>query len=292
MMKTLRVFCVLLVLAVLPLSACTADIRIDSSQDSLVIANAGTLVFEGSVTIREGIEVQGGPLTIILLDGAQVQVYGAEGRAAIANNGHRLTIQCEHTGEAAHQCHSGCGSLRAVGGTDSAGIGGCSTDSLDGTNIIIRGGNICAMGGDDAAGIGGADEGDASKIQILGGRVEAIAREVEEDEPLLLRTGSGLEQSGLGAGENGYTTNIQIQNVYAWTGEEAEEAAPLNGGQCFSALTDISDQVAGKAFFRSGWPNKTVPSTGDAAPLLPAAVLAALSATVLFVIYRRRLQAN
>ena len=293
MIKTLRVFCVLLVLAALPLSACAADMRIDSSQDSLVIANAGTLVFEGSVTLHKGIKVQGGPLTIILLDGAQVQVYGEDGHAAIANNGYRLTIQCEHAGEAAHQCHSGCGSLRAVGGKDSAGIGGCSsTHPPHGTNIIIRGGNICAMGGDDAAGIGGADEGDASYIQILGGRVEAIAREIEEDEPFLLRTGSGLEQSGLGAGENGHTTNIQIQNVYAWTGEEAEEAAPLNGGQCFSALTDISDQVAGKAFFRSGWPNKTVPSTGDAAPLLPAAVLAALSATVLFVIYRRRLQAN
>lgn len=291
-MKTLRLFIVLVLLAALPLTACATDQLIDTSQDSTVIANAGTLVFKGNITLHKGIEVQGGPLTIILLDGAQVQVYGTDGHAAIANNGHSLTIQCEHAGNTAHQCHSGCGFLRAVGGTDSAGIGGCSsTHSPDGTNIIIRSGNIHALGGDDAAGIGGADEGNASNIQILGGTVEAIAGEIEEDELLLRRSGSGLEESGLGAGENGYTTNVKIQNVCAWAGEEAAEASPLHAGQSFASLTNISEQVAGKAFFRSSWPKK-VPLTGDAAPLLPAAVLLVLSATVLLIMCRRRPQAN
>ncbi|MDD2426589.1 MAG: hypothetical protein PHV73_00640, partial [Eubacteriales bacterium] len=94
----------------------------------------------------------------------------------------------------------GSGSLRAVGGLDSAGIG--ATDGYSAGNIFINGGTIVAIGGDSAAGIGGGNSGSGSNININGGNVTATG---------------GLFAAGIGGGDfaSGYNININGGTVSA-----------------------------------------------------------------------------
>lgn len=70
------------------------------------------------------------------------------------------------------------GNITAVGGENSAGIGGGGPDIHTGTgsngmNLTIYGGNITAIGGANAAGIGGGYNGNGRNTVIYGGTVNA-----------------------------------------------------------------------------------------------------------------------
>jgi hypothetical protein len=94
---------------------------------------------------------------------------------------------------------NGSGSLDAVGGDGSAGIGG-SWNQDNGT-VIIEGGTVNAEGGFDAtgigggAGIGGGGNGSCGTIRISGGTVNATA---------------GWHGAGIGGGAGGAGGTITI----------------------------------------------------------------------------------
>ncbi|MBQ6496943.1 MAG: Ig-like domain-containing protein, partial [Firmicutes bacterium] len=106
------------------------------------------------------------------------------------------------------------GTIQAVAGADSAGIGGVmymdKTPNSTG-NIQINSGNIIATGGDQSAGIGGGLSGGVDNITINGGNVSA--------------TGDG--GAGIGSGVAADATNITI-----------------NGGTV-SAISDVGAGIGG-----------------------------------------------
>ncbi len=111
-------------------------------------AGKGALLISGS-----------GDVNITLADGTENVLKAGESCAAIQKDGTGLlTI-------------SGSGSLKAVGGTYAAGIGGA--DSKSASDITISGGVIDVMGGQFAAGIGGGWSGSGRNITISGGAVTA-----------------------------------------------------------------------------------------------------------------------
>ncbi len=88
---------------------------------------------------------------------------------------------------------NGNGSLNAIGGYFSAGIGGANNSSSG--SITINGGTITATTFNQAAGIGGGNMGDADTITITGGNITAIG---------------GSHASAIGNGLNSSTTNANI----------------------------------------------------------------------------------
>ncbi|GAB6393845.1 MAG: Ig-like domain-containing protein [Bacteroidales bacterium] len=86
------------------------------------------------------------------------------------------------------------GTVTAIGGFGSAGIGGGGLLG-NGGSITVAGGTVTATGGDFAAGIGGGYQGDGGNITITGGTVTAIGR---------------VEASGIGGGREGSGGNITV----------------------------------------------------------------------------------
>ena len=126
---------------------------------------SGWYVVKGTVNCGQ-IDVRGtdgAPTQLILADGCELKVTGADNHASLAvGSGNSLTIY----GQAA-----GTGKLTAMGGENCAGIGGGNQGA--GGAVTINGGTVTAMGGDFGAGIGGGDEGAGGAVTINGGTVTA-----------------------------------------------------------------------------------------------------------------------
>ena len=126
-------------------------VNIDSSSAAFYISSNST--GDVTITLAEGTEN-------ILKSG---QSSAGLNKSGISDNAGTLTIQ-------------GTGSLTAIGGESSAGIGGSYMNGA--RNIVIKGGNITAQGGFECgAGIGGGLNGSASDIIITGGSVKAVGGE-------------------------------------------------------------------------------------------------------------------
>lgn len=106
----------------------------------------------------------------------------------------------------------GSGSIKANGGSWSAGIGG-ENRSAGGT-IIINDGTVTAKGGSYAAGIGGGYNGNGGNITVNGGTVTA---------------NGGENGAGIGGGEKGAGGTITISNGTVTT--KSYDNAGIGGGK-------------------------------------------------------------
>ena len=165
----------------------------------------GWYVVNSTVTINSQVTVSG-TVHLILADGASLTVNGGIKVA----DGNSFSVYAQSVGE-------NMGTLTAVGGNQSAGIGNRYKESVG--NITINGGTVTAIGS-YSAGIGGGNQGSGGNITINGGTVKA--------------TGGGYA-AGIGGGRSGSVGNITIHggNVTATGGNVAttgQRVAGIGGG--------------------------------------------------------------
>ncbi len=199
----------------------TGDIIKVSAPSGTVNITLSGVVINVSGTVGTGswgkaaFEIMGECATnLILKDGCENVFDSGFNRAGIANHSHALTIVCEHSESAAHECSTSCGNLRAVGQYGGAGIGGDAFEP--GANITIKGGNIVAdiVNQNGGAGIGGGDGGNGSNITITGGTV----------------TATGGEGAGIGGGYGGNGNYITISGGKIIAGDLEAGGAGIGGG--------------------------------------------------------------
>ena len=136
---------------------------------------------DAQYTINQGLFVNEGTTLHIYS-----QSYGDRMGKLICNGGDSQPgIGPRHGGPYAGNIDIHGGDIKATGGDQAAGIGGCE-DRSSGT-ITIWDGNIEATGGDYGAGIGGGDGGDGTYFYIYGGTIKAT---------------SGQQAAGIGGGNN------------------------------------------------------------------------------------------
>ncbi|RCX17160.1 putative repeat protein (TIGR02543 family) [Anaerobacterium chartisolvens] len=132
---------------------------------------------------------------------------------------------------------SGDGSLTAIGGENSAGIGGSYSGGGYSSNITIEGTTVTATGGYGGAGIGGGNLGGSSNIIIKGSTVIATG---------------GVYAAGIGGGSGGSGSEITIDdgsNVTATGGEHggAGIGGGKNGGSNITIIDSTVTATAGGA---------------------------------------------
>lgn len=181
-----------------------------SSDVKLDIA-AGATVTLKNVSISAGKSYWSGinPLgdATLILEGTNYVKSSLMGAAVSSAENSTLTIE-------------GNGSLEAIGGAQSCGIGGAYYDNAG--NIVIKGGTIKAVGSDNCAGIGSGNGGCAcGNITISGGEVTAIGN---------------TNGAGIGSGESGICGFIEIKDtvtkVSAETGSGEHSIGAGTGGTC------------------------------------------------------------
>ena len=197
-----------------------------ASVDATVVENASEQVTWGTagettwyvvtgtdVTLSKGAVCQG-DVHLILADGAKLTTTGITNYAQnihtagirVSGENNTLTIygQTEQTGQ-----------LIAIGGFNSAGIGGNGEE--DGSNITINGGTVTANSESEAAGIGGGYAGNGTNITINGGTVTA---------------NGGIYAAGIGGGggAGGSGSNITI-NGGTVTANSEDGTAGIGGGK-------------------------------------------------------------
>ncbi len=197
------------------------------SDKALTISNS-----DASTATTDRIEIAKGVSANITLAGVNIDVSGVSNAAAIkiANNSAgevivTLADGTTNTLKSGYNCAgiqkngnygkltiAGTGELKAIGGDNSAGIGGGYYSSAN--NIEISGGTVTAQSGSSGAGIGGGYNGSGNSLTISGGEVTA--------------TGSSYA-AGIGGGEKGSANSITISGgtVYATSGQYA---AGIGGG--------------------------------------------------------------
>lgn len=124
------------------------------------------------------------------------------------------------------------GNIEAVAGSNSAGIGGGSGGGVD--NVTISGGSVKATG-DSGAGIGGGSGAAATNITITGGNVAAY----------------GSDSAGIGSGYGGDQTSVSIKGgtVYAEVSKESSKAyhaaiGGANGAKSVGVVIEGGDVTA------------------------------------------------
>ena len=166
----------------------------------------GWYVVNSTVTINSQVTVSG-TVHLILADGTSLTVNG--GIKVAENNSFTVCAQ---------SVEKNMGTLTAVGGNQSAGIGNRYKESVG--NITINGGTVTAIGS-YSAGIGGGNQGSGGNITINGGTVKATG---------------GDYAAGIGGGRNGSVGNITINggNVTATGGKvtitSGQKVAGIGGG--------------------------------------------------------------
>lgn len=159
-----------------PTQPCSNDIYIESGV-SANITFAGINIQRGQneLSAVEIAENSSGNVNIILADNTDNIISTTYNYAALSKNSDsdqcgKLTISCQHSGEAGHICGSSCGGLNAASSTFPAAIGG--DDNKSASNIVINGGRINAKGS-KGAGIGGGYNAKANNITVNGGIINA-----------------------------------------------------------------------------------------------------------------------
>ena len=183
----------------------------------------GWYVVNSTVTINSQVTVSG-TVHLILADGASLTVNG--GIKVAENNSFTVYAQ---------SVEKNMGTLTAVGGNQSAGIGGGAQGS--GGNITINGGTVKATGGDYAAGIGGGRNGSVGNITIHGGNVTATGGNVAT---------TGQRVAGIGGGYDGSGGSFT-------TGTDGHALIVANGGITDKTMQDswsgiIFDENDGKVY--------------------------------------------
>lgn len=206
MRRILSAFMVLLLVCSIPLTALAievdvtyGDVIIGDTQVTHTDSNSNTKTenHEGSVTVKgttseNTITVDVNTEVTVTLDNVSVTkdfsgyesamsvTTGESGKVTVELEGDNMLEGAGYGAGLGTQNNQGSleitdadndGSLTAVGGILSAGIGGSAYE--DGTNITISGGTIEAVGGEGASGIGGGMSGVAENITITGGNVTA-----------------------------------------------------------------------------------------------------------------------
>ena len=145
-----------------------------------------TIVLSGANTVKGG---QNNPGIHVLPD-KTVTIRGA-GSMTVSSGGSGAGI-----GSSIYACGNIIiegGEITAIGGHESAGIGGGYTAACG--NVSISGGTITAVGDQGAAGIGAGNSGSCGNITIIGGTISATG---------------GLNAAGIGGGNSGHCGNITI----------------------------------------------------------------------------------
>ena len=179
----------------------------DINNGGVLWGNDYWFIAEGTNSTVNGLTCNGSDIHFILCDDAQYTVN----EGLFVNEGTTLHVYCQSYGDRMGKLicigddsqpgigpkyddngtthYSGNidihgGDIRATGGDNAAGIGGCE-DRSSGT-ITIWDGKIRATGGDYGAGIGGGEDGSGTNTYIYGGDVKATA---------------GVRAAGIGGGE-------------------------------------------------------------------------------------------
>ena len=233
-------------------------IVIDESSTAL---SAGWYVAEGEITVADRIQIDG-EVNLILADGAKLDAE--EGIDVSEGNAFTVYGQENGTGELTAKSTHSCagigtaddwttrtpsgpitihgGNIKAIGGSDSAGIGGgrgrsngtvtiyggtvnassiemgpgigCGDSAGGAGSVIIYGGTVNATGCVGSAGIGGARYCGGGDVTIYGGTVNA--------------TGSG-SSAGIGGGHEGGCGNVTIYDGTV-TAISLGDGAGIGGG--------------------------------------------------------------
>ena len=217
-----------------------------------VTVNGGTVTAKcnnggGGAGIGGGYEGSGGTVTVnggeVTAEGSSSGIGGGSGGAGgtVTVNGGKVTA----TGGGNDAGIGGTvtvngGEVTAKGGYYGAGIGGGYQGT--GGTVTINGGKVEATGGaQGGAGIGGGDEGAGGTVTITGGEVTATGR-------------SG--GAGIGAGDGGGTGGTVTVKPLAGmaiamvAGDDEGSATPIDGSP-FTAETDVTGSLGGKAFVRT-----------------------------------------
>jgi|GEM_PF-3326132 len=132
----------------------------------------------------------------------------------------------------------GSGSLTAIGGTNSAGIGGGYDTS--GGIITINSGTIDAMGGNYGAGIGGGKSGNAGTISVTGGRVIA----------------TGNNAAGIGSGYQGDGGAVSISGGVVFADGWRDDI-----GDALGSDGTVSISGSSAVFLKDNWSNAIITVT-------------------------------
>jgi len=203
-----------------------------AGEETWYVVTGGTA--ESPITIP-GVIVSG-DVHLILTDGCNLSVTGAEGAAGICVSGenNKLTIYGQSEGENAGQLTANGGTVIGTLTTAQAGAGIGGNNGLAGSYITINGGNVAANGGNaknakgtsdmlGAAGIGGGSSGAGSDITINAGTVTATG---------------GYRATGIGGGYKGKGEKSTI-NGGTVTAVSGYMAAGIGGGSS-GAGSDIT----------------------------------------------------
>ncbi len=164
-------------------------------------------------------------------------------------------LQAQNLGGKAGEVRiTGTGSLTALGGKGSSGIGGAQNITHwygTGGNISIDSGTITAIGGEEGAGIGGGYKGDGGVIRVSGGMVTAQG---------------GLYAAGIGGGHYGLAGDLDItsENITAQAGDGADtigNGADYTEKNAGETVIDVQQSTDVKI--------DTVPSAQPAQPAAP-----------------------
>ncbi|HEX3039619.1 MAG TPA: hypothetical protein VHP54_04945 [Caproiciproducens sp.] len=207
----------------------------------VTITHDGCYTFTGKTAVNT-IALQSGVSASIILQDADIDVSGKSGACAFSitkGAAAGLTLEGENTLKSGENCAGlqvpastddsvpdalltvtagSSGSLTAVGGCYSTGIGGGNTET--GGTVIIDGGDITATGGNMGAGIGGGSNGSGGTITVNGGTVTTTGGEF----------GAGI---GSGSKSEGSTTTINGGTI------------TINGGTVTTAGDDGGAGIGG-----------------------------------------------
>ncbi len=182
-----------------------------SNQDcGTVIINSGTIIAnKGTYGQAAGIgggqgNSNGGNGGTIVINGGKVTATGAGGGAGIGGGPGKSAVRISITG----------GEIDATGSADSAAIGGGSEGSCG--EINISGGKIIATG-ITGPGIGSgrnANQEGINKINITGGEVTAVAKDLNNHDEAIGKGGSSKDVTvTIGSGVSVFSSNTAITDV-------------------------------------------------------------------------------
>ena len=206
------------------------DVLTGQTWGTVTIADNAEITLSGA-TIKRGI-VCAGTATITLVGTNSVKGGGLKAGIQVGSPGTTLTIK-------------GSGSLTAVGGPHSAGIGLSSASpsygSASGGDIVIEGGVITATGDSDAAagiGTGWCDTGytaNLGNISIKGGTVKAIG---------------GKDAAGIGKGDSDGSTTVGSLYVYDTIDLVDISSLDETGVKYMHGNEDVSQSTNLKEYFK------------------------------------------
>ncbi len=222
---------------------------VSSSTADVSITLAGTNLLQSGANCA-GLEKNGDDRTLFISGDGSLTAIGGENSAGIGGSNSWVTING--------------GTITAYGGNNTAGIGG--DNGFSGGYITINGGTVTAAGGENGAGIGGGMNGSGGYITINGGIV----------------TATGNNGAGIGGGYNGGGGTINISGGIV-TATGGTYAAGIGNGR-YAANGNVSISGSARVFAKGDFTNDANDIGGGTAGGA-AAIMLSISDTAAVFLY-------